>query len=323
MKRSAESSNGTTCEEEATPEKMKKIEDSADGCKLTGFKLAKQLNCLTDTKTIFLQVEKDDQTGVVILEKQPFDESIANRVISEDFEANLVFENDIYSNHKIVSSVKSANEVKTTLIYPATERHILKYSAKMPFVFEETAEMYENFVKAFFKEQALNCKWVYNILEKKSESERIICEDPCPDTGFICVPDLRASDLSDVQNFHALAIVNRRDLMSIRDLNSSHLELLKNVQINCLKAITAKFPIKKEQLRVFFHYQPSFYHLHIHFASIYISGAHVQVERAHLLRDVIQNIDAVGDFYQRRTITYVVNEQDPLMKLIAENVLKI
>lgn len=31
------------------------------------------------------------------------------------------------------------------------------------------------------------------------------------------------------------------------------------------KAIEEKYKLKKSQLRVYIHYQPSFYHLHVHF----------------------------------------------------------
>ncbi len=34
-------------------------------------------------------------------------------------------------------------------------------------------------------------QWVYNILEKKQESERIVFEDPDPETGFILLPDMK------------------------------------------------------------------------------------------------------------------------------------
>ena len=32
---------------------------------------------------------------------------------------------------------------------------------------------------------------MYNILEKKTESERIVFEDPDPDNGFILLPDMK------------------------------------------------------------------------------------------------------------------------------------
>lgn len=34
-------------------------------------------------------------------------------------------------------------------------------------------------------------QWVYNILEKKAESERLVYEDPDPEVGFILLPDFK------------------------------------------------------------------------------------------------------------------------------------
>lgn len=34
-------------------------------------------------------------------------------------------------------------------------------------------------------------QWVYNILEKKAEVERIVFEDPDPDVGFVLLPDFK------------------------------------------------------------------------------------------------------------------------------------
>ena len=47
--------------------------------------------------------------------------------------------------------------------------------------------------------------------------------------GFIVVPDLKW-DTNDVDNLYLIAIVRRRDLLSLRDLTSDHLELLKRIQ---------------------------------------------------------------------------------------------
>lgn len=39
----------------------------------------------------------------------------------------------------------------------------------------------------------MNCliQWVYNILEKKAEADRIIYEDPDPVVGFVLLPDFK------------------------------------------------------------------------------------------------------------------------------------
>lgn len=34
-------------------------------------------------------------------------------------------------------------------------------------------------------------QWVYNILDKKAEADRIVFENPDPSDGFVLIPDLK------------------------------------------------------------------------------------------------------------------------------------
>lgn len=69
---------------------------------------------------------------------------------------------------------------------------------------------------------------MYNILNKETEADRIIYEDADPDTGFVLLPDMKW-DRQDVTALYLQAIIHRHDIKSIRDLNQSHLPLLKNI----------------------------------------------------------------------------------------------
>lgn len=71
-------------------------------------------------------------------------------------------------------------------------------------------------------------QWVYNILNKKTEADRIVFEDTCPDSGFILLPDMKW-DRKDMDALYLQALVHRRDILSLRDLDQSHLPLLKNI----------------------------------------------------------------------------------------------
>lgn len=97
-------------------------------------------------------------------------------------------------------------------------------------------------------------QWVHNILEKKAEADRIVFEDPDPDTGFVLLPDFKwdqkqvnylccniwewikgqwktiISSPLQLQDLYLIAIVHRRDVKSLRDLTSEHLPLLTNIR---------------------------------------------------------------------------------------------
>ena len=69
---------------------------------------------------------------------------------------------------------------------------------------------------------------MYNILEKKAETERIVFEDADADTGFVLLPDMKW-DQKQLENMYLVAICHKRALKSLRDLDGSHLPLLKNI----------------------------------------------------------------------------------------------
>lgn len=69
---------------------------------------------------------------------------------------------------------------------------------------------------------------MYNILEKKAEVERVVFEDSDPATGFVLLPDLKW-DQKQTENLYLVAICHTHGIKSLRDLNQSHLPLLKNI----------------------------------------------------------------------------------------------
>jgi m7GpppX diphosphatase len=74
----------------------------------------------------------------------------------------------------------------------------------------------------------------------------------------------------------------------------------------------AKYGVPSLQLRVYVHYQPSYYHLHVHFTHLNYDAPGTVVGRAHLLDDIINNLELQDDFYKRKTLTYILRENDGL-----------
>jgi hypothetical protein len=78
------------------------------------------------------------------------------------------------------------------VIHPCTQRHIAKYSAQRTVVVLETPGVYARVTRphmAGVDPAAL--QWVYNILDKKKEAERLLFEDEDEDIGFMLHPDLK------------------------------------------------------------------------------------------------------------------------------------
>ncbi|CAG5118481.1 unnamed protein product [Candidula unifasciata] len=273
------------------------------------FKLVKVLREDARGKLVTLHGTVGDKDAVVVLERKAFDIPVLEECLQQTT-VKETLQNDVYSTFDVYSSGSIAH-MKATLIHPATEKHISKYSDREPFIVRETPELYRSVVLPSIQENKFSFQWVYNILEKKTESERIVAEDPDPEVGFVMVPDMKWNR-ENVESLYLIAIVHRRGIRSIRDLRQEHLPLLENILNKGLAAIEEKFSVKADKLRIYFHYQPSYYHLHVHFTHVKFEAPGTDALRAHLLEDVIDNIKMNSEFYNLKTLSYIVREHDAL-----------
>ncbi|XP_055309750.1 m7GpppX diphosphatase [Sitodiplosis mosellana] len=313
---------------------------------LSTFRLERILNKNSKTKTIcvlgtFPSQQSSDTTtttttepAIVVLEKTAFtdhdvntthnnhgnddydndDDGSAtqrNSYFSLETQLQNEFINDIYGNF-LCFPLPAINSVKLNIICPCTEKHIQKYTSQDIRIVLETPHLYNTVTepRLQLEREQFTLDWVYNILEHKKEVDRIIFEDPCKKLGFILLPDFKW-DGKNPETFYAIAIVHQLNLRSLRSLTAEHLPLLRNIQTKGIAAIAEKYGLDETQLRIYVHYQPSFYHLHVHFTFLKYEAPGTHCERSHLLSTVINNIELVTDYYQRATIPFTIKESDP------------
>ncbi|KAK7093810.1 m7GpppX diphosphatase-like [Littorina saxatilis] len=256
------------------------------------------------------EAEKD---AVVLVERLPLDKTFVEQALAaEDAMTKETLKNDIYSTHSVYTP-RAFPDCKATMIYPATAKHIAKYSEHDAFIVRETPHLYQTVTKPCLDVNKFSVQWVHNILEKKTEADRIVFEDPDPETGFILLPDMKWNR-TDLDSLYLVAIVHKHGVHSMRHLTAQHLPLLKNVLEKGKKAIKGQFGIPSSKLRIYFHYQPSYSHLHVHFTHVKFDAPGSDCLRAHTLEDVIDNLDLDSDFYSKKTLVYVVRENDELYK---------
>ena len=102
---------------------------------------------------------------------------------------------------------------------------------------------------------------------------------------------------------------------TLRDLTKEHIPLLKAMKEEGLKTIEKVYGVKSDQIRVFVHYHPQFYHFHMHFTRLH-NEVGSQVERGHLISDIVQNLELDSEYYAKRTISYKLKVTSPLYLLI-------
>ena len=81
------------------------------------------------------------------------------------------------------------------------------------------------------------------------------------------------------------------------------------------EAIKQKYGVESDQLRIYVHYQPSYYHFHVHFTHLNYDAPGCGIGKAHLLQDVIDNIENIDeDYYRKKTLACVFKANDKLFK---------
>lgn len=217
------------------------------------------------TKSVNILGSIGDEQAIIVADKTAFEVSTLSTFVSKSSIpwVTLLDKNDIYHwflggyGGSQATSSSSLPQLKLTLIYPATETHIRKYSRQSLRMVTETAETYKIHVEPFIKEKwgpnTGRINWVYNILEHKKESERIVFENPDPVEGFILLPDLKW-DRKTMSALYLMAVTHRRDITSIRDLTKKHIPWLEKIRAQILAGTTGAYPeIEKDQLKLFIH----------------------------------------------------------------------
>ncbi|EDS26989.1 histidine triad protein member [Culex quinquefasciatus] len=305
--------------------------DNGEGTKacqfqLSQFELVRILSNNSTHKSVALLGHFGDlsreQQAIVTLEKTAFTEgqlqtttttgeSERNSFFTSKSQLRTEFINDVYGNFQCLTDPE-INQLKVTIIYPASEKHIVKFAAQQKFLLEETAADYQTVTLPHLEQEQLSLEWLYNVLEHRKEQDRIVFEDPADDgTGFILLPDLKW-DGKTLEQLYLLALVHPRGIKSLRDLTAAHLPLLRNVRDRGTEAIRERYGIGADRLRVYLHYQPTFYHFHVHFTFLQHDPPGIQCEKSHLLGTVISNLELLPDYYQRATLSCVLKETDKL-----------
>ena len=84
--------------------------------------------------------------------------------------------------------------------------------------------------------------------------------------------------------------------------------------VMCVQEVAReRYGVPASQVRVYVHYQPTYYHLHVHFTHVfYESALGTTPERAHLLEDVIDNIERDANYYSKCKLSFGAKEHELL-----------
>lgn len=265
------------------------------------------INQSTLNKSMTFQAKFDNQPVVVRLEKTQFVEDDARKLLL-DKNTNFKMDqtNDIYSAYDISpAGSNKTTEVRASVVWPANDGVLKKYSHSETMFFSESPEVYNRVVAPFIQHKVTSSKsdnqWVFNILDGKAEKDRIILNDTDKKSGFVLLPSFKSAGKGDDLDF--VAICHRRDIYSLRDLNGQHLTLLRNILTKSTKAIQDAHKKSLGRLRAYIHYHPTFYHFHVHIKMVDPCD-YQATDRDHLLSTVISNLSIDENYYSKAVLTY-------------------
>jgi m7GpppX diphosphatase len=192
----------------------------------------------------------------------------------------LVLSNDVYNTYDAKLSA-SGKLIECTDIKQKEKDYII------------VPETYSEYLDIISKYDFTQDQWVYNILEGKSEQENVLYKDD----KIIIMADYKWNKY-DTLKMHLLTFSMDQSLRSIRDLTAEHISLLQHIKTKTLAVIKEQYGFDKESIKMYFHYSPSTYLLHVHFLHIKNTECHSSVEYSHGLNNVIANLEIKPDYYQ-------------------------
>ncbi|KAI0008556.1 HIT-like domain-containing protein [Xylariaceae sp. FL0662B] len=301
------------------------------------FQFERVLNQDEAGRRITLYGQVDLQPALLIFERAPIPDAQEYLAV---LPANLrsitnLGNNDIYawflgSGGPIIRNDENDRfaDFKMSLIYPCTDKHIKKHSRQGYRFVTETPEIYRSKVRPLMEanrgEGRLN--WVYNIIEGRKEVEDVIYRTPLGrdgDEGFLMLPNLHW-DRKTIEALHLLGIVERRDLWSLRDLKKKHVPWLRHMKDKLIDATVKTYPqIETDQLKLFCHYHPTYYHFHIHVVHVMLEATSSQsIGKAVAMDSIIEQLELMAGGEEAGmdmvSLSYTVGEASDLWTAIFE-----
>ncbi|KAF5866694.1 hypothetical protein ETB97_010789 [Aspergillus alliaceus] len=301
---------------------------------ISRFEISRLLRQDQSGRRIALLGTIEGEQGILIAERAAFaTESleVLKAFHSAITRVNNLGDNDIYRWYLASSGIEGEGQqcadLKLNLIWPCTGQHIKKYSDQILRMVTETPEIYREYIRPYMsaKREEGRLNWVFNILEGRTEQEDVILRDQGhgPEDGFLMLPDLNW-DRKTMGSLHLLALVQRRDIWSLRDLKKKHIPWLRYLRRRLLEGTVNMYPnLDQDQLKLYVHYQPTYYHFHVHVVNVMLeAGATQATGKAFGLENLISQLETISGGNEAGmadvSLTYFLGEASELWTDIYE-----
>jgi hypothetical protein len=211
-----------------------------------------------------------------------------SKIIPDPVKIDKVIIKELLQSNDIYEKYRCTTEITGELIICKNNKLNTTFENK---IIQET---YEEYIEEKKSRNMLKDQWIYNIVDGHSEQSDIIYQDDY----FILLPNYTWNTIH-IDKLHLLGIVKDKSIQTLRDLNNSNIELLQHIKLKSLQQIKEMYNIDKEYLKIYIHYVPSVYLLHIHFVNTNFIEVNSSFEYSHSLDTVIFNLDLYSDYYKK------------------------
>lgn len=213
------------------------------------------------------------------------------------------------SNNENFSSYRVKGDIPMTgIVYinsHPTEKEISNLSQPYePHYVKETLEEYLQKVEDI---ESINTNWIQKIVGGEAEQSKVLDRND----RFLIVRDWKFDVEHDddgiatykKEDIHLLGIPVER-ISSIRDIKPEHIPMLDEMKDLTLEICEEMFNLNRSEIKIYFHYPPSTYHLHVHYTWAGLNDSTTNFERAHDYDMVVKNIQLDPNYY-RESMRYV------------------
>ena len=155
-------------------------------------------------------------------------------------------------------------------------------------------ESYEDYKNKIVPHAKKNKHRVIDIINGNKDQDQILYQDE----HFILIPDIKWNG-KDKLELRILAFFKDKNLLSMRDLTGDNIAILQHVKNKSCQIIKEKFNLVEDQLKIFFHYHPTIWRLHLHFMNILFRSPSSSIERAHSIYSTIENLKLDSNYFKK------------------------
>ncbi|ELP90149.1 scavenger mRNA-decapping enzyme DcpS, putative [Entamoeba invadens IP1] len=268
-----------------------------------------------------------DLKGVVLLKNKTLFTITKSSVTPSEIDSLITLITDSPDSdiiEKTVSSIKynkkiskdnATTDYEVNVMTIHTPQELNKYKAQTYHMFTETREMYEQIMLPQIKKIPSSVtQWIDNYGSLKSTP--LYTQD-----DFFLVPDVKWN-MKDLTQFYAICFSRDSSILSIRSLRQQHVPFLKKLKTEVLEFIHNTYGLEKDEIVVYCHYHPSFWHFHVHFTNIAFPSLtrNNVIGKAVLLDTIIQNLQICDSYYQNADLQITLGTSSHLYELYSNYV---